>query len=286
MMLRFLALAVGLLACAGDARAQQIIPAQDRVSDAYEIRLRTTTESAADDGSSSSSRSGGMLIERVVALRNEGVELEFDLPPDATAEERARNWQWPARVLKAPDGSLELLNAEELEARIDAWLTLGDMTREACGHWIFTWNAFKIECDPLSVIDTLGAYDLRFGDLRDGAPHTNRGGLGQTTLRMESSGPGAAVFVAETPVDPDFVRRERAESDVVVAEIMGEPKTLEAALQARASEQITGTIATNLVTDAGGRVIRRTTVINLVTADAMGVVEHMTSTQTVERRPL
>lgn len=287
MMLRFLVLAVGMLVCTGDARSQQAIPQQDRVGDAYELRLRSTAESTADDGSSSSSRSGGQLIERVVAVREDGVELQFDLPPDATAEERARDWQWPARVLKSADGSLKLLNTGELEARIDAWLTLGGMTREACGHWIFTWNAFKIECDPQSVIGTLDAFDLRLGDLREGASsHTERGGLGPVSLRAESTGPDGATFVAETPIDPDFVRRTHAESDVVVAEITGDPKTLEAALLARASEQNTGTITTTLVTDSRGRVLRRTTVTHIVTTDAAGVVERATSTQTVERRPL
>ena len=283
-MLRLLALTVALLAFAGDARAQQT-PPRDQPGDAYEIRLTNVTESSSDDGSSSSSRSGGWLIERVVAVRDDGVELEFDLPAEATEAERARDWQWPARVLKSADGSLSLLNTPELEARIEAWLTLGGMTREACGHWIFTWNAFKIECDPQSVLDTLAPYDLRVGEVREGAPYGERGGLGAAPLRLDSSGPDGSTLVAETPVDPDSVRRLRAESDVMVGEIMGEPTTLEAALEARASEQVTGTITTTLVTDANGRVTRRTTVAR-TTTEADGVTEHATGTLTVERRPV
>lgn len=282
-MLHILTVAAALLLHPGHSQA---LPPQlqDRVGDAYEIRLMNTSETSSDDGSSGSSRSGGMLIERVVAVHDEGVELEFDLPPEATPEDRARDWQWPARVLKAADGSLTLLNAPELEARIDAWLVLGEFSREACGRWIFTWNAFKIECDPQTVLATLRPYDLRLGDLRDGAPYAEPGGLGPTSLRRASTGPEGSIFIAETPLDPAFVRRERAESDVVVAEIMGgEPVTLEAALLARSAEQVTGAITTTLAADGQGRLLRRTRVTH-VTTDANGVVERATSTLTGERR--
>ena len=80
------------------------------------------------------------------------------------------------------------------------------------------------------------------------------------------------------------MRRERAESDVVVAEIMGgEPVTLEAALLARSAEQVTGAITTTLAADGQGRLLRRTRVTH-VTTDANGVVERATSTLTGERR--
>lgn len=280
---RLLALSIALLVFAGDARAQQT--PRDQPGDAYEIRLTNVTESSSDDGSSSSSQSGGGLIERVVAVRDDGVELEFDLPAQATAEDRARDWQWPARVLKSADGSLSLLNIPELEARIEAWLALGGIPREACGHWIFTWNAFKIECDPQSVLDTLAPYDLRVGEVREGASHIERGGLGAAPLRRDPGGDGGSTFFAETPVDPDFVRHSLAESDVMVAEIMGEPTTLEAALKARASEQVSGTITTTLVIDADGRVTRRTIFTRMSTV-ADGVTEHSTTTLTADRRPV
>lgn len=283
-MLRFLALAVTVLICAESARAQPVF--QDHVGDAYELRLTSTTETSTDDGSSGSSRSGGLLVERVAAVRDDGLELEFDLPPGTTAEDRAREWQWPARMLKSPDGSLHLLNAPDMKARIDAWLVTGGMSREACGHWIFTWDAFKIECDPVSVIDTLAAFDLRYGDLRDGALYAERGGLGPVALQMENADPEGSAFIAETPIDPDFVRRERAESDVAVAEIMGEPRTLDEALQARTADQVTGEITTTFTTDASGRIVRRTTVVTLTTTNAEGVAERSTSTRTVERKQI
>ena len=62
------------------------------------------------------------LVERVIALRDSGVELEFDLPEGTSAEDRTRNWQFPARVLKSSDQPLQLLNGAELEARVQDWL--------------------------------------------------------------------------------------------------------------------------------------------------------------------
>lgn len=281
MIRRAILVGMALLAAPIGAHAQS---ATDQVGDVREIRLSVLSESSSDDGSSSRSEDRWALIERVVAVHDEGLELEFDLPPGATPEDRARDWQWPARVLKTPDGSLRLLNAAELEARIDTWLVLGGFPREACGHWIFTWNAFKIECDPQSVLDTLRPYDLRLNDIRDGASYAERGGLGPTSLRLESAGPDGSTFIAGTPIDPELVRRERAESDLVVAEIMGEPKAADEAMRARSSEQVTGEIATTLTTDARGRVVRRMTVITLVTTNADGVTERSTSTRTVETR--
>lgn len=284
-MLRFLAPAAALL-MATAAHAQPV-SFQDRVGDAYEIRLRSTTESASDDGrSTSNSRSGGLLIERVVAVRDEGLELEFDLPPDVTAEDRAREWQWPARVLRSADGSMQLVNAAELEARVEAWLADFEIPRESCGHWIFTWTAYKIECDPQSVLGTIQAFDLRFSDLREGATYPEVGGLGPATLLPRNVGPEGSTFAVETPIDPEFARRERAEQDVVVAEIMNEPTTLEAAILARQAEGLTGTIATTLVTDAEGRIVERTTVTELVVTDANGGVERMTTTNAYQRRPI
>lgn len=283
-MLRLLAVVVALLVPIDGVRAEPPQP-QDHVGDTYEIRLIRTTESFSDDRSSSSSQSGGSLTERVVAVHDDGLELEFDLPPDSTDAERAQDWRWPARILKSRDGSLHLLNAEELEARIGGWLAAGGFSREACGSWIFTWNAFKIECDPQSVLDIIVPFDLRLGDLREGGLYDEQGGIGPVSLQIEHSGAESSVFVAETPIDPEFVRRERAEADVVVGGIIGDPTTLEAAYQARAADEVTGTITTTLTTDSTGRVTGRTTVTDMTTV-VDGVTERSTSTRMVERRPI
>ena len=100
-------------------------------------------------------------------------------------------------------------------------------------------------------------------------------------------GPNGSIFVAEMEIDPDAVRRQRAEADMAVAEMMGDgPLELEAALQARSSERISGTIRTTFETDALGRVTRRIRVVQIETVALDGSQSRETTTQTVERRPI
>jgi hypothetical protein len=87
-------------------------------------------------------------------------------------------------------------------------------------------------------------------------------------------------------IDPDWVGRERAALDVAISEIMRPepPLTLEAALRSWASRQISGTITAALGTDAAGRVMRRTSVADIVITGADGLQERLTTAVTVERR--
>lgn len=231
--------------------------------------MRIQSESLSSGGSSSLSNSGGTLVERVLATRPDGLELEFDLPADATPDERASEWQWPARVLWSETARPVLLNRAELEQRLDAWLTVAEIPRETCDHWFFSWTAFKIECDPDSVLELLTAYDLR--------------------SRLDGAGPGPTEGSTrvETALDPDQVRREMAESDRVVAEITGaDPLTFEQALAARASEQIAGTETVTREIDAQGRPVRQVRTVRLEISAANGAVEQNTTTQTLTRTPL
>lgn len=283
-MLRLTAIATALLV-QGLAVHAQAPPPGPHAGEVYEIRSERVSSESSSGGSSGSSEDLDTFVERVIAVGDAGVELEFDLPQDATAEDRARTWQFPVRVLRPPGGPLQLLNGAELEARVDRWLALGGMTRETCGRWIFTWNAFRIDCDPQSVIETLASFDLRPGDLRDGAPYQEPGSRGPAVLRQETSGSDGATFVVELTVDPEAVRRERAQADVILAEISRrEIPTLEAALRARASERISGTIRIRFETDAAGRVTRRTKVTELAIEGSDRGRETRTVTQTLERR--
>lgn len=265
-MLRFGVILTALLALSAEAWAQQA-PPPDRPGDAYELNLRIRTESQSTNGSSGKSNSGGALIERVVALHPDGLELEFDLPPDTTPEERAREWQWPARVLWSENAPPRLLNGAEMEQRLDVWLKAGEIPREACGRWFFSWTAFKIECDPNAVLETLKVYDLRSG--------------------AGPADPAGEPVVIETDVDPEEVRREKAEADVVVAEITGgEPLTFEQALAARASDQISGIETLVREVDSHSRPIQQVRTIRLEITTADGIVEQSTSTQTLTRTPV
>jgi hypothetical protein len=274
----FMGIAAALLLPAIVARAGAL-PLAPQVGDTYEITL--TRDSV---GSTGRSHDKDVIIERVIGLRADGLELLYDLPNAATADERARVWQFPARVFKPFGGPAQLLNGPELEARVDGWLKAAGWPRTVCGHWIFTWNTFLIECDPQSVIKTVQAFDLRSADLREGAPYQQTEALGSGKLARKAAGPDGAIYAVEMPVDPDAVRRARAESDVVVGEIMNKPVSLDAALRERAKQIVSGTISVAFETDRAGTVYRRTKVTKLDIKGPDAPSETETVTETLERR--
>ena len=102
----------------------------------------------------------------------------------------------------------------------------------------------------------------------------------------KAAGPDGAIFAVEMPVDPDAVRRARAESDVVVGEIMNKPVPLDAALRERAGETVSGTISVAFETDSAGNVRRRTKVTKLDIKEPDGRSETETVTEALERRPI
>jgi len=259
-------------------------PRAPQVGDSYEITMTRASEQQGSHGSSGSSHDKDTIIERVIGLRADGLELEYDLPKAITADERAGNWQFPARVFKPFRGPVELLNGPELEARLDGWLKSAGWNRTVCGHWIFTWNAFRIECDPQSVIKTVESFDLRSVDLRDGAPYQEAGARDPGTLAKKATGPDGAIFTVGMAVDPDAVRRARAESDVAAGEIVNTPVTLDAALRERARQTVSGTISVAFEADAAGNVRRRTKVTKLEIKKPDGGSETETVTETLERR--
>ncbi len=254
-----------------------------QAGDAYEI-VRDREMSGKTGGGSSSSTDRDTLVERVIRVDQEGLELEYDLPRTATAQDRASAWQFPARVFKPRSGPSRLLNGPELEARLGAWLKAGKLDRSDCGRLIFTWNAFRIECDPQSVIGAIEQFDLGPGDLHAGdlyrAPQANAA----APLVRSASGPNGATYVVSAAVDADQVRRARATTDVTVAELQGRKVTPEAALEARWADEVSGTITITLDADATGRLRRRMTVAKVETKRPNGRLETETLTETLERR--
>ncbi|MBA3896697.1 MAG: hypothetical protein H0X36_06105 [Sphingomonadaceae bacterium] len=177
-----------------------------------------------------------------------------------------------------------MLNGTDMEARVEHRLKVGKLTRAACGNWIFTWNAFRIECDPQSVIRTLEQFNLSPADLRDGAPYQDRAARVPAPLKTMTAGSGGATFTVELAVDPDVERRHRAESDLVIAEITGKPVSLEAALRKPSAEDISGTITITFDADSAGHVWRRTKVTKLETRGSDNRPGTDTITETIERR--
>jgi len=267
-------------ACAGAS------PLAPQIGDTYEITLIRESTQQGSDRSSGSSHDKDTIIERVIGLRADGLELEYDLPKAETAEERAGNWQFPVRVFKPFNGPAQLLNGPELEGRVDAWLKTAGLSRAACGHWIFTWSAFLIECDPQSAIKIIESFDLRSADLREGVPYRETEARGPGTLTRKTAGSDGVIFAAEMPIDPDAVHQARAESDVVAGEIMKRPVTLDAALRERTKEAVSGTISVEFETDSAGNVRRRTKVTKLDIKEPDGRSESDTVTETLARRLL
>jgi hypothetical protein len=80
-----------------------------------------------------------------------------------------------------------------------------------------------------------------------------------------------------------LVRQERAESEVVVGEILRTPVTLKQALKNQAALDISGTITTLFETDPSGVVVRRTTLTKMKIKGARGTTETLNSTEVLER---
>jgi len=278
-----LAIITALLpATVADAQALQSGP---NAGDAYEITMIREASQRGSDESSSNSYDKDTLIERVIGIRTDGLELEYDLPADS--KDRSSTWQFPARVFKPRSGPLQLANRPELESRLDDWLKGANWTREMCGRWIFTWNAFRIECDPQSAIQSIEAFDLSSANISEGAAYRATNALASGTLTKTPARAGDHLTLTTVmDVDPEAVRHARAESDVAVGEIMRKPVTLDAALRDRAKEAISGTISVTFEMDSAGNVSRRTTVTKIETKKADGSSETQTDTQTLERKRL
>ncbi len=283
--MKFIGIAAVIAALLSPAVAAPSHPAP-QVGDTYEITMIRESSQKGDSGSSGTSFDKDTLVERVTAVRADGVELEYDLPKAATTDERGASWQFPARVFRPYRGSPQLLNGPELESRIDVWLKKSGWSRTACGRWVFTWNAFHIDCDPQGVLEVIKPFDLGSVELEDGRPYHMAGTSGPGTLAKKTVGPNGATFAVELQVDPDAVRRARAESDVAIGEMVNKAVTLDEALNNRAKEAVSGTISTRFDTDQTGSVRRRTTVTKLEIKPSGGQSETQTVTETVERRLL
>lgn len=279
-MIRRLAMAIALVPAL--AAHADTVGAPVRVGDVHEITRVVDRTQQADSGMTGESHDRNALTERVTGVRDDGVELEYDIP-GATAREREIAWQYPARIFKPTSGPPRLLNAAQLQARADRYLKRAKLPPSACGHWYFTWTAFRIECDPQAVIGAIAQLDLGRADLTDGALYRDAGASAAAPLKRLVGGPDGATFTVDLPVDPEQVRRARAEADVVVAEINRKKLTLDDALRARSGERITGTMTITIDADGAGQVRRRTKIVRLE-IQARDGVERSTATETIERR--
>lgn len=254
-----------------------------QVGDAHELSLERKTETKDSEGSSGNSFDRWTIVERVIAVREDGVELEYDHSGDTPEGERKSEWRFPARVLRPAAGPLQLLNADELEVRLEEWLEAAKWTREICGRTIFTWNAFTIDCDPQSIIEVIESYEIGSGNLEDGVPYRDSLAAMSAPLTRTKNAHGGATFTAEMPIDAEQIRDGRARSDVGVAQIFGNELTLEDARKAHADDAITGTVTVRFETDGSGEVMWRTREINRQIRDPSGKTETVSTTEKTMR---
>ena len=258
----------------------------ETAGDRFRITLFHETESKGENGSSSSSSGGHEYLEEIAAVRADGVERIYDVPPEPESDERLIAWQFPVHVLETNDGGIEVLNRDELEMRRDAWLEAAEIPEEACGTWYFTWNAFQVECDPDAIVETIRAIKIQPDDMLVAAlfKHPAAHEPGQL-MEGEEKGLGV-VLSAHMLLNPDYIHRAEAESDVIVGQLMQEPISFEEAYAKRKAERISGTIDVSLEADADGRVWKRTASITSEKTEVDGNVERSVSTETVERQRL
>lgn len=273
----FMVLATSIIAMpVSGAEARPTLP---QAGEVYELVKSYETESRTNGGSSGSSRGRDGMVERIIAVSDVGIEVEYDLSKDVPDQDRLKYWQFPARIFRSPDGAIQLLNRDELERRVDLWLKAAGWTREACGRTIFTWNVFRIECDPQSVVEAIRAVDLTTPDIREGEPYHDAMARAPAVLARKGE-----ILVAEFAVDPDAVRRARAESDVVVGEVLGKPVLLEEALAKRSQDRISGTISISFDTDPVGNIWRRIKETRMTTTGPDGETNEEMAKEVVERR--
>lgn len=251
----------------------------------YQLQIRHHGEYSSADGQGSSSGTDTIVV-KVIALRDGGQELEFDLADAIEKEDRLVAWQLPARLFVAADGTRSLLNRSELEARRDQFLKANNWTSEACGHWLFTWTAFQIECDPDSIFGIVDDYALQPAKLADGALFSMPGAAGSAAMKCQLSGQGKQRCSVTLPIDAAAVRAELADSDVAVGEITGKPVSRADAVKARAATQVSGTIEVTLEADAQGVVTQRTVVTTMEKREASGESETSRSTAVTTRTRL
>ncbi len=225
----------------------------------YRLELEHSSKAVRDDGLSESSSAGrDDLVERIIERRADGEIVEFDVPLEAGETRSPENWQFPARVLRPESGAMTLLNAGELAARRDAWLREAGIPVEACGSWIFTWSAFRIECDPDDTLAILARYDLRFQAIEPGTAFPTE--LAREPIALASDGEserGGMRWSGSGELDPDRLVAEAVETAMVIAEITGEPVSEAIARVHEDAAETHGTIAVTLDTDAHGDIWRR-----------------------------
>ncbi len=222
------------------------------------LQLEYERSSRHSDGQLGSSSNGRQaLIETIIEETPSGVVLQYELPRDKEGKPSSGFWYFPARLLERPDGSLELLDKQVVEDRIDQWLEKPRIPREACGMWSHGGGfPFQVDCDPYSILGQIESFDLRIPDLMAGSEYSH----------PQSSAPGKLKALPETrpgyfvnvTVDPAKLRAAEVEKALILAQMLGKDLARQQAEEDAAKIGFQGSISIEFDLDQTGTVIRKT----------------------------
>lgn len=266
---------MGSLAFVGFGGCMPVLAKESAQTEYYTITTRYST--VFEGGESSGSSSGGSAYREEVRTDAEGCRIRtFDIDDADGPKRPLAEWQMPIVLRECPGAATVLSNRDEMLARRDAFLAAMNVTAEVCGSHYFTWNVFRIECDPDEAVARLADFDLGSVRLEDGAEYALPDTGMRVPLRRQADGlAGELVFSGSAELDPDYLRTEAAETIMVVAEISGEKVTEDEAAAQIAGRQYSGKSAITFVAEPeAGR----------ITATLTGEVREIGETGAIETR--
>lgn len=269
--------------------SQSLITPTYKVGDIYKIKMQHNTigGTISNGGLKSSSNSRYTYTEKIIAVEPNGILIEFDLPASTTPKNRNRQWKFPARIFKHKNGNYQLKNIIEIEKRIDQWLLIAKRDRSNCGELGFTWTAFTIDCDPELILEIYALFDLDKITLKDGGEIFQIGSLGQSMLVAQNLKNGSFKFVTTIGIDPNYFKKQKAETDIAIAKLMQKPAlSMEKAMNKNASIEYKGTVTTTIISDEYARKFEKVTVTKYQILPTTDEPEEHIITSTITRTKL
>lgn len=239
----------GVVVIAGIAYYSPALAKEPAQVEHYSITTRYSTVS--EGGGSSGSSRGSNAYREEVRTDAEGCRLrQFDIDDTDGRKRPLSQWQMPIVVRQCPGAAPALANRDAMLARRDAFLAAMNVTTDVCGAHYFTWNVFRIDCDPDEAVDRLAEIDLGSIRLEDGAEYALPDTGTRVTLRRKASEvPGQILFAGSAAIDPEYLRSRAAETIMVVAEVSGEKMTRDEAISQIAGRRYSGESAITLVAE-------------------------------------
>lgn len=256
-----------------------------KVGDKYFLKEETKS-SYNKDGSSGNSSGGGVLVEEVIEIRQDGWVVEYSLPEDTPDQQKLSQWQFPAKIFKRFSGEWEFLNEETAIARRDKWLSQSEIPKEACNSYVFTWTLVKIECDPNSAIGIAQSYDTGFCEFSKRSAITLFDGAMPVILEVTETGANGFSLEGKSSVDASYVIQADAKNDVIIAQINGDELSYSEALSAREKENVSGNINVSISSDINGCLEKKIISTDITKVAPDGQTEIRESTQILTRKLL